>query len=41
MKEKLGEGYHPMGKKASYNDAVPNVKIVLKQLFPHALIQIL
>jgi hypothetical protein len=30
MKEKLGEGYHPMGKKASYNDAVPNVKIILQ-----------
>ena len=26
----LEEGYHPMGKKASYNDAVPNVKIVLQ-----------
>jgi hypothetical protein len=30
MKEKLGESYYPMGKKASYNDAVPNVKIVLQ-----------
>ena len=30
MKEKLGEGYHAMGKKASYNDAVPNVKIILQ-----------
>lgn len=30
MKEKLGESYHPMGKKASYNDAVPSVKIVLQ-----------
>ena len=30
MKEKLGESYHSMGKKASYNDAVPNVKIVLQ-----------
>jgi hypothetical protein len=30
MKEKLGEGYYPMGKKASYNDAVPNVKIILQ-----------
>ena len=30
MKERLGESYHPMGKKASYNDAVPNVKIVLQ-----------
>lgn len=30
MKEKLGEGYHPMGKKASYNDAVPSVKIILQ-----------
>jgi hypothetical protein len=26
----LNEGYYPMGKKASYNDAVPNVKIVLQ-----------
>ena len=26
----LAEGYHPMGKKASYNNAVPNVKIVLQ-----------
>jgi hypothetical protein len=30
MKEKIAEGYHPMGKKASYNDAVPNVKIVIQ-----------
>ena len=30
MKEKLGEGYYPMGKKASYNDAVPSVKIVIQ-----------
>ena len=30
MKEKLGEGYHSMGKKSSYNDAIPNVKIVLQ-----------
>jgi len=30
MKEKLSEGYYPMGKKASYNDAVPNVKIVIQ-----------
>ena len=30
MKEKLGEGYYPMGKKASYNDAIPDVKIVLQ-----------
>ena len=30
MKERLGEGYHPMGKKASYNDAVPSVKIILQ-----------
>jgi hypothetical protein len=29
-KEKIAEGYYPMGKKASYNDAVPNVKIVLQ-----------
>jgi hypothetical protein len=26
----LAEGYYPMGKKASYNDAVPNVKIVIQ-----------
>lgn len=26
----VSESYHPMGKKASYNDAVPNVKIVLQ-----------
>jgi len=30
MKEKLGESYHSMGKKASYNDAVPSVKIILQ-----------
>lgn len=30
MKEKVSESYHPMGKKASYNDAVPSVKIVLQ-----------
>lgn len=30
MKEKLAEGYYSMGKKASYNDAVPNVKIVIQ-----------
>lgn len=30
MKSKLGESYHPMGKKASYNDAVPSVKIILQ-----------
>jgi hypothetical protein len=30
MKEKVSEGYYPMGKKASYNDAVPNVKIILQ-----------
>jgi hypothetical protein len=29
-KAKLGEGYYPIGKKASYNDAVPNVKIILQ-----------
>jgi hypothetical protein len=28
--ENIKEGYYPMGKKASYNDAVPNVKIVLQ-----------
>ena len=30
MKERVSEGYHPMGKKASYNDAVPSVKIILQ-----------
>jgi hypothetical protein len=30
MKERVSEGYYPMGKKASYNDAVPNVKIILQ-----------
>ena len=30
MKEKLGEGYYPMGKKASYSDSVPNVKVVIQ-----------
>ena len=29
-KERLGEGYYPMGKKASYNDAIPQVKIVIQ-----------
>jgi len=29
-KESIAEGYYPMGKKASYSDAVPNVKIVLQ-----------
>ena len=29
-KEKLGEGYHPMGKTASYNDNIPAVKIILQ-----------
>ena len=29
-KESIQEGYYPMGKKASYSDAVPNVKIVLQ-----------
>jgi hypothetical protein len=26
----LNEGYHPLGKKASYNDSVPNVKIKIQ-----------
>lgn len=30
MKDKLSEGYYPMGKSASYNDAVPSVKIILQ-----------
>ena len=34
MKEKLGEGYHSMGKKASYNDGVPNVKVVIQHTRP-------
>lgn len=29
-KEQVLEGYHAMGKKASYNDAIPQVKIVLQ-----------
>ena len=29
-KEKISEGYYPIGKKASYSDAVPNVKIILQ-----------
>jgi hypothetical protein len=29
-KEKLDENYHPMGKKASYNDSVPTVKILIQ-----------
>ena len=29
-KDQLGEGYYPMGKKASYSDAVPTVKIVIE-----------
>ena len=29
-KEKIAEGYYSMGKKASYSDAVPSVKIVLQ-----------
>lgn len=29
-KEQLGEGYYPMGRKASYNDSVPQVKIILQ-----------
>ena len=29
-KEQLGEAYHPLGKKASYNDAVPTVKIIIQ-----------
>jgi hypothetical protein len=28
--ERISEGYYPMGKKTSYNDAVPNVKIVIQ-----------
>ena len=29
-KDQIGEGYYPMGKKASYSDAVPTVKIVIE-----------
>ena len=29
-KEQIAEGYYPMGKSASYNDAIPTVKIVLQ-----------
>ncbi len=29
-KESIAEGYYPMGKKASYSDAVPSIKIVLQ-----------
>lgn len=29
-KEQIAEGYYPMGKTASYNDAVPTVKIILQ-----------
>jgi hypothetical protein len=28
--EKISEGYYPMGKKASYNDNIPTVKIVIE-----------
>lgn len=28
--KKLDEGYHPMGKKASYNDSVPTTKMIIK-----------
>jgi hypothetical protein len=28
--EKVYEGYHPMGKKASYNDSVPTTKMIIK-----------
>jgi hypothetical protein len=30
QKEQLGEGYYPMGKKASYNDSVPQVKMIIQ-----------
>ena len=29
-KENLGESYYPMGKRGSYSDAVPNVKIIIQ-----------
>ena len=28
--KKLDEGYHPMGKKSSYNDSVPTTKMIIK-----------
>ena len=28
--KKINEGYHPLGRKASYNDSVPNVKIKIQ-----------
>jgi len=33
-KETLGEGYYPLGKKASYSDNVPQVKIILQHTRP-------
>lgn len=30
MKQKVEEGYYPMGKQASYNDSIPTVKIILQ-----------
>lgn len=30
QKEEIHESYHPMGKKASYNDSVPKTKILIK-----------
>lgn len=30
QKEKISEGYYPLGKKTSYSDAVPTVKIVIE-----------
>jgi hypothetical protein len=30
LKKNVAEGYHPMGKKASYNDNIPAVKIILQ-----------
>ena len=29
-KDKIAEGYYPMGKKASYSDSIPSVKIVIE-----------
>jgi len=29
-KDKLGEGYYPMGKRASYSDAIPTIKMVIQ-----------
>ena len=30
MKEKMNEGYHAVNQKTSYNDNIPNVKVVIQ-----------